>query len=151
MHSHTHTHTHITHTHTYTHTHTHINIHAHTNTLFLQSDSNHTFLLTLVHTSIFEPILFCYSGAMYICTEGAFPNKRLHQMAQHFSQQHASTTRHRFTDCIWLEHVADIVSSSLCFDISLSVFLYICHSFLSFLLSSSFLLLCFHQFFGCLL
>ncbi|KAL8585130.1 hypothetical protein ACOMHN_013146 [Nucella lapillus] len=47
-------------------------------------------------------------GAFYICTEGAFPNKRLHQIAQGFSKQHSSVLNHCVTDRILLEHVADL-------------------------------------------
>ena len=54
--------------------------------------------------------VFFISGALYICTEGAFPNRRLHQMAQHFSQLYGSVLKHHVMDHIFVEHVADFVS-----------------------------------------
>ncbi|XP_070181033.1 DNA repair protein XRCC3-like isoform X2 [Littorina saxatilis] len=53
-------------------------------------------------------------GAMYICTEGAFPNRRLDQMARHFTQRYSRVTKHRFTDQILLEHVADFDGLDQC-------------------------------------
>ncbi|XP_076464166.1 DNA repair protein XRCC3-like [Babylonia areolata] len=47
-------------------------------------------------------------GAIYISTEGAFPNRRMNQMAQHFSRQHCSVLKRSVMDCVLLEHVADL-------------------------------------------
>ena len=52
------------------------------------------------------------SGALYICTEDVFPNKRLMQMLHFFKQKHASIgiDCSRFSDNIFIEHAADLVS-----------------------------------------
>lgn len=55
------------------------------------------------------------SGAVYICTEDAFPSKRLWQLIE---QQHRLRTdvpgellqRIRFSNHIFIEHAADVVS-----------------------------------------
>lgn len=59
------------------------------------------------------------SGAVYICTEDAFPSKRLQQLIE---QQHKLRTdvpgellqKIRFSDHIFIEHAADVVSVSAC-------------------------------------
>lgn len=56
-------------------------------------------------------VIYVHTGAVYICTEDVFPNKRLQQMTESFSQDQA----HEFTakylcDNIYVEHVATIVS-----------------------------------------
>lgn len=45
-------------------------------------------------------------GALYICTEDVFPNKRLHQMASEYSKLTGKSTN--YTDQIYIEHVADL-------------------------------------------
>ena len=51
-------------------------------------------------------------GTAYICSEDVFPNKRLHQMIQHFTARTAAPTTPSVQcgDKIFIEHVADIVS-----------------------------------------
>ena len=52
-----------------------------------------------------------YIGAVYICTEDAFPNKRLHQLAEFFAEKHRSLgyTARQLSDGIFVEHAATIV------------------------------------------
>ena len=55
-------------------------------------------------------------GAVYICTEDAFPNKRLHQLAEEFAKSHYSlgySTR-QLSDGIFVEHAATIVRLCVC-------------------------------------
>ena len=50
-----------------------------------------------------------------MCTEDAFPNKRLYQLAEVFAQNHSSlgyTARH-LSDGIFVEHAATIVSNNI--------------------------------------
>ena len=57
--------------------------------------------------------LFSFEGALYICTEDVFPTKRLHQIAAQFQNAHsASTGKIQFMDNIFIEHAADLVSTS---------------------------------------
>lgn len=50
-------------------------------------------------------------GAVFICTENAFPSKRLIQMASTFAQRYDSIAEPiDFLDNIFIEHVADSVS-----------------------------------------
>ena len=57
-----------------------------------------------------------FTGAVYICTEDVFPNKRLQQLTESFGQYHAHThpklTAKYLSDNIYIEHVATIVSLS---------------------------------------
>ena len=55
--------------------------------------------------------IFLYSGAVFICTEDAFPNKRLHQMMQAFKLKHADKAFHQSSlgDNIFIEHAAEMV------------------------------------------
>ncbi len=58
-----------------------------------------------------RPLIF-FPGAIYICTEDVFPNKRLIQMVENFvkKQPHGSGLRKiRFTDNIFIEHASDLV------------------------------------------
>ena len=48
-------------------------------------------------------------GAVYISTEDVFPTRRLQQLTTSFSQQHSLSAKH-FSDNIFVEHVATIVS-----------------------------------------
>lgn len=49
-------------------------------------------------------------GVVYLCTEDAFPSKRLHQMAQSCSKRFGSIGRPvDFLDSIFLEHISDSV------------------------------------------
>lgn len=45
-------------------------------------------------------------GAAFICTEDAFPSRRLYQMAQNFLQRYGN---HSFLDKIFIEHITDSV------------------------------------------
>ena len=52
------------------------------------------------------------SGALYICTEDVFPNKRLMQMVHNFSRRNEDNPvlKHiQFTDRIFIEHAGDLV------------------------------------------
>lgn len=50
-------------------------------------------------------------GAVFICTENAFPSKRLIQLASNFSKRVDSIAEpFDFLDNIFIEHVADSVS-----------------------------------------
>lgn len=56
-------------------------------------------------------------GALYICTEDAFPSRRLHQLIRHQSILHPDVPQHligslSFSDRIYVEHAADLVSLS---------------------------------------
>ena len=53
----------------------------------------------------------CATGAVYICTEDAFPNKRLHQLAESFAKRYHSLglTARQLSDGIFVEHAATIV------------------------------------------
>lgn len=48
-------------------------------------------------------------GAVYVCTEDAFPNKRLHQLVNAFVVKHNHFTPKMITDAIFIEHSATIV------------------------------------------
>ena len=63
-----------------------------------------------VHTP--SPFLSLSAGAVYICTEDAFPNKRLHQLAEAFARKHKELghTARSLSDSIFVEHAANIVS-----------------------------------------
>lgn len=65
-----------------------------------------------------------FTGAVYICTEDVFPNKRLQQLTESFSQYHAHThpklTAKYLSDNIYIEHVATIVSSAACYNRTMS-------------------------------
>lgn len=52
------------------------------------------------------------SGAVYVCTEDAFPNKRLLQLSNSFARKysHIGLTANHLTDSIYIEHAATIVS-----------------------------------------
>ena len=52
-------------------------------------------------------------GAAYICTEDAFPNRRLMQMVQLLKDRATDPVvkNHNFTDHIYIEHVSDLVMS----------------------------------------
>jgi len=54
--------------------------------------------------------MYC-AGAMYICTEDAFPNRRLVQMVSLLRQRCSDIQlmNINFTDNIYVEHCADIV------------------------------------------
>lgn len=60
--------------------------------------------------------VYMFTGAVYICTEDVFPNKRLHQLTESFSryhtQSHPKLTAKYLSDNIYIEHVATIVSWS---------------------------------------
>lgn len=49
-------------------------------------------------------------GAVYVCTEDAFPNKRLLQLSESFAARHShiGLTTRRITDNIYIEHAATI-------------------------------------------
>ena len=53
------------------------------------------------------------TGAVYISTEDVFPSKRLHQLTQCFVRNHTShsAVKVNFSDNIFIEHAADVVSS----------------------------------------
>lgn len=56
-----------------------------------------------------------FSGAVYICTEDAFPSKRLWQLIEQQQKLRTDvpeevTQKIRFSDHIFIEHVADVVS-----------------------------------------
>lgn len=53
------------------------------------------------------------TGAVYISTEDVFPSKRLHQLTQCFARYHTSHSAMKvnFSDNIFIEHAADVVSS----------------------------------------
>lgn len=52
-------------------------------------------------------------GAVFICTEDAFPAKRLHQMASAFSQRFGSIAETvDFLNNIYIEHISDAVGWS---------------------------------------
>ena len=60
-------------------------------------------------------LYYVHVGAVYVCTEDAFPNKRLSQLAELFSKKHCGlgyTARH-LSDGIFVEHAATIVSMQL--------------------------------------
>lgn len=46
-------------------------------------------------------------GVAYICTEDAFPSKRLYQMSQKFLRRYG---QHSFLDKIFIEHITESVS-----------------------------------------
>ena len=51
-------------------------------------------------------------GALYICTEDVFPNKRLMQMVHKFGRRNADNPvvkQMKFTDSIFIEHAGDLV------------------------------------------
>ena len=52
------------------------------------------------------------TGAVYICTEDSFPNKRLQQMAEAFARKHRDLglRTKQLSDNIYVEHAATIVS-----------------------------------------
>ena len=54
-------------------------------------------------------------GAVYVCTEDAFPNKRLHQLAKAFAENHGCLgySARRLSDGIFVEHAATIVSCTI--------------------------------------
>ena len=56
---------------------------------------------------------FFLLGAVYVCTEDAFPNKRLRQLAEVFAKNHGDLgyTARRLSDGIFVEHAATIVSA----------------------------------------
>ncbi len=59
-----------------------------------------------------EKFVCLFSGALYVCTEGVFPNKRLMQMVSIFSRKYSEVPdvqRKSFTDNIFIEHAADLV------------------------------------------
>lgn len=60
-------------------------------------------------------------GAVYICTEDAFPSKRLHDMIQH--NNHTSKSNSSFGDNIFIEHVADFETLEFCVQNKLPVLL----------------------------
>ncbi|XP_041351074.1 DNA repair protein XRCC3-like [Gigantopelta aegis] len=55
-------------------------------------------------------------GAVYLCTEDVFPNKRLYQLIHHFSNKWASLLQEhgRLGDKIFVEHVADLDGLQFC-------------------------------------
>ncbi|XP_048341525.1 DNA repair protein XRCC3 [Sphaerodactylus townsendi] len=58
-------------------------------------------------------------GAVYICTEDAFPHRRLQQLIEHQSQlrgdvPHPVIQKIKFGNCIFVEHVADIETFHEC-------------------------------------
>lgn len=68
---------------------------------------------SLTHWALWLP------GAVYICTEDAFPSKRLWQLIE--QQQKLRTDvpgelieKIRFSNHIFIEHAADVVSVCLC-------------------------------------
>ena len=48
-------------------------------------------------------------GAVYLCTEDAFPHKRLQQMTESFASKHRMAAKN-ISDSIFVEHAATIVS-----------------------------------------
>lgn len=50
-------------------------------------------------------------GAVYVCTEDAFPTKRLQQLVQTFSCHESSLSYQQLTDSIFVEHCATTVSA----------------------------------------
>ena len=62
-------------------------------------------------------------GAVYVCTEDAFPNKRLHQIAEVFAKNHGSLgyTARRLSDGIFVEHAATIVSAIILYSYRCSI------------------------------
>ncbi|XP_066281114.1 DNA repair protein XRCC3-like [Branchiostoma lanceolatum] len=67
------------------------------------------------------------AGAVYICTEDAFPSKRLAQMAQQFPTRGLApvevTKKTRFSDQIFVEHTADKDQLSKCIQSRLPILL----------------------------
>ncbi|KAJ8308998.1 hypothetical protein KUTeg_013872, partial [Tegillarca granosa] len=55
-------------------------------------------------------------GVAYICTEDAFPSKRLHQILQHFSRktENILESKIKFSDQIFIEHVSDVEGLVYC-------------------------------------
>ena len=59
---------------------------------------------------------FPHIGAVYISTEDVFPSKRLHQLTQCFSKDqasHPSAVKINFSDNVFIEHSADLVSPKI--------------------------------------
>ena len=54
-------------------------------------------------------------GAVYVCTEDAFPNKRLLQLSNSFARKycHIGMTAKQLTDSIYIEHAANISTLSV--------------------------------------
>lgn len=68
----------------------------------------------LVHTGHSD-----FLGAVYICTEDAFPSKRLWQLIEQLQELRTDvpgevTQKIRFGNHIFIEHAADVVSVCLC-------------------------------------
>ncbi|OWF38226.1 DNA repair protein XRCC3-like [Mizuhopecten yessoensis] len=64
-------------------------------------------------------------GAAYICTEDIFPNKRLHQMIQHFTRKTSAKLPKpiNFGDRIFIEHVSDMEDLTKCIKMKLPLLL----------------------------
>lgn len=65
-------------------------------------------------------------GAVYICTEGAFPSSRLQQLTKTFPDKLRSDSKKprigiKFGDHIFIEHIADVVRE-LCISNFLNTF-----------------------------
>jgi len=59
---------------------------------------------------------FPHVGAVYISTEDVFPSKRLHQLTQCFAKNqasHPSAVKINFSDNVFIEHAADVVSPKI--------------------------------------
>ena len=67
------------------------------------------------------------TGAVYICTEDAFPNKRLRQLAECFSQRHQDLRlgSRQLSDNIFVEHAATTVSIVWWYDVMWVSMLYV--------------------------
>ncbi|KAL5463405.1 hypothetical protein EMCRGX_G032298 [Ephydatia muelleri] len=64
-------------------------------------------------------------GAVYVCTEDAFPNKRLLQLSNSFARKysHIGLTANHLTDSIYIEHAATISTLSVLLKFKLPVLL----------------------------
>ncbi|XP_050405437.2 DNA repair protein XRCC3 [Patella vulgata] len=63
-------------------------------------------------------------GAVYICTEDAFPNKRLQQLISHYNEKYSGLKeRIQFSDNIYIEHISDYDGLTYCIHKKLPVLL----------------------------
>lgn len=61
-------------------------------------------------------VFVLFSGAVFICTEDVFPNKRLMQMVDLLKKRIKGSfaEQHSFSDNIFIEHAADMVRFNNC-------------------------------------
>lgn len=71
-----------------------------------------THCLFCVAVSMYILTNFHVSGAVYICTEDAFPSRRLQELFCSFPPTFSSAqTSINFGDNIFIEHIGDVVSN----------------------------------------